>query len=77
MLKWFFSKPEVLYVMYAIGSKGLVTGIINELSACFFIFPTTSYTTPALIFSNSILVIPGFLPAPATTTTMSEPYISS
>ena len=71
------SNPEVLYAICAIGSSGFVTGIIIASSANFFMLPTTSFTTPALIFNKSILVIPGFLPAPATTTTILEPLISS
>ena len=63
--------------MYAIGSNGLVTGIIIESSAYFFTFSTTLFTIEALILSKSILVIPGFLPEPATTTTTLEPFMSS
>ncbi len=71
------SNPDTLYVMYAIGSNGLVTGIIIESSAYFFTFSTTLFTIDALIFKRSIRVIPGFLPEPATTTTILEPFISS
>ena len=41
----FFSKPEVLKVMYAIGSNGFVTGIIIESSAYFLTFSTTKRLT--------------------------------
>ena len=68
--------PDTLYAAYAIGSRGFVTGTIIESAACLRMFSTTLFTMPAFIFSRSILVMPGFLPEPATTTTTSEPAIS-
>src|SRR4029078_5770536 len=66
----------ILSARYVSGSNGFVTTITIDSGEYVRTLLHTSFTIPAFVLSKSILVIPGFLPIPATITTQADFFIS-
>ena len=70
-------KPVVSFATYDMTSSGFETMIRIASGDVRFTFSATSFTIPALVFSRSSRLIPGFRAIPAVMTTMLEPADSS